>query len=72
MEKSFEECMKELEDIAAKLDSGNVSLEESLKLYEKAVELCKICKAKLDDGNGKLTVLRKTLSGIVEEDLGDK
>ena len=71
MAKSYEECMQELQDIAAKLESGKTSLEESLKLYEKAVELCKICKEKLDEGNGKLTVLRKTLSEIVEEPLGE-
>jgi len=71
MNKSFEECLQELQDIAAKLESGKVSLEESLKLYEKAVELCKICKGKLDEGNGKLTVLRQTLSGIIEEPLGE-
>ena len=71
MEKSFEECMQELNDIATKLEEGKVSLEESLKLYEKAVELCKICKDKLDAGSGKITVLRQTLSGIVEEPLGE-
>ena len=71
MEKKFEECMQELEDISVKLESGKVSLEESLKLYEKAVELCKICKHKLDEGNGKITVLRKTLSGIIEEPMGE-
>ena len=69
MEKSFEECIKELEEIAEKLESGKLSLDESLKLYEKAVELCSICKAKLDQGNGKVTVLREKLNAIIEEPL---
>ena len=71
MEKNFEKCMEELQAIAQKLESGDVSLEESLKLYEKAVELCKICKELLDAGEGKITVLRKTLSGIVEQPIGE-
>ena len=71
MEKNFEECMTELNQIAEKLENGNVSLEESLKLYEKAVELCSLCKKKLDEGNGKITVLRNKLSSIVEEPLGE-
>lgn len=71
MEKTFEECMKELEEISEKLESGKLSLDESIKLYEKAVELCAACKKMLDDGNGKITVLREKLSGIIEEPLED-
>lgn len=71
MEKNFEKCIEELQEIAQKLETGNVSLDESLKLYEKAVELCKICKELLDAGEGKVAVLRKTLSGIIEEPIGE-
>ena len=34
MAKSFEESMKELEDIVDKLDGGDVSLDEAIKLFE--------------------------------------
>ena len=71
MEKNFEECIEELQSIANKLESGKISLEESIKLYERAVELCKVCKDKLNEGNGKISVLRQTLSGIIEEPLGE-
>ena len=37
--KSFESSIKQLEDIIDKLESGNVSLEESVSLYEKGIEL---------------------------------
>ena len=36
---SFEETMQELEDKVRELESGELSLEESLKAYEKAVDL---------------------------------
>ena len=38
---NFEEKLKELEEIVNKLDSGNVSLEESIALFEKGVKLSK-------------------------------
>ena len=71
MEKSFEKCLEELQIIAQKLEGADVSLDESIRLYEKAVELCKICKELLDAGEGKVAVLRKTLSGIIEEPIGE-
>ena len=36
---SFEEMMKELETIVQKLDNENVSLEESLNIYQRGMKL---------------------------------
>lgn len=41
---SFEETMQELEDKVRELESGELSLEESLKAYEKAVDLIVQCR----------------------------
>lgn len=54
---NFEESIKELENIAAKLESGNVSLDESLKLYEKAVLLSKECNDLLEKAKLKISYL---------------
>lgn len=40
---SFEDKMQILEDIADKMESGDISLEESVKSYEKGMELIKEC-----------------------------
>ena len=44
---SFEDAMKALEDVVARLESGDVPLEESIKLYERGAALKAHCQAKL-------------------------
>lgn len=43
----FETALNELEQIVAKLERGELKLEESLKLFERGVELSKQCRASL-------------------------
>ena len=45
-ELSFEENLKELEEIGEKLESGDIDLEKSVKLYEKGMILKKNCENK--------------------------
>ncbi len=40
---SFEEALKELESIVAKLEDDSITLEESVKLYEEGIRLSKFC-----------------------------
>ena len=40
----FEKALKELEKIVRELESGDVSLDESLKKFEKGIELYKGCR----------------------------
>ncbi|TKW66372.1 MAG: exodeoxyribonuclease VII small subunit [Paracoccus denitrificans] len=44
---SFEDAMKELEGVVSRLESGNASLEDSIKLYERGAELRAHCEARL-------------------------
>ena len=46
-ELSFEESLKELENIVDQLESGDIDLERSVKLYEKGMLLKKNCEDKL-------------------------
>lgn len=57
MAKGFEASMKELEEIVTKLESGDVGLEESLKLFEKGIQLSKSCQKILSDTEKKVSVL---------------
>jgi len=53
----FEEMLKELDEIVKELESGNLTLEESIKKYQRGLELSKLCKEKLM--NAKEVVIQK-------------
>lgn len=55
---TFEQAITELQDVVEKLEAGKVALEESLSLYERGVELVKICNARLDLAEQRISVVR--------------
>ncbi len=54
---TFEECIKKLEIIAEKLESGETSLEESISLYEEGMQLSKQCSKILGEAQQKIITL---------------
>lgn len=62
-EYSFEEAMNRLDVIVAQMEQGNVSLEESLSLFEEGSALVKLCNKKLDDAELKVVRLMKGADG---------
>ena len=48
MEISFEEALKELDEVVEKLSAGNTSLDEMVRLYERGTALTKHCQTILD------------------------
>lgn len=60
---SFEESLKKLETIVDKLEKGDLSLEESLKLFEEGVGLSANCKKELEEAEGKVELLIKQRDG---------
>lgn len=62
---SFEEALRELEDIAEKLEKGQLSLEDSIKAYEKGMELKKICSDRLTEAEAKIEFLAKGGNGEI-------
>ena len=54
---NFEKALEELEKIVEKLDSGNLSLEESLKSFEKGISLTRKCRAHLSEAELKVKKL---------------
>ena len=56
---SFEEKMTKLDDIVRELDNDDVSLEKSLELYKKGVELSHECEKILKDAELKVETLNK-------------
>ncbi len=51
---SFEAALKELEDIVARLEQGQVDLEDSIALYERGQKLKAHCETKLKAAEGRL------------------
>ena len=67
-EVSFEEALQELEQIAEKLERGQLTLEYSIKAYERGMDLKKICNERLKEAEGKIEFLAKAPDGkIVKE-----
>ena len=60
---SFEKAFARLEEILEKMNSGNLALEDSLKLYEEADTLIKLCGNKLGNAEAKIEMLVKNREG---------
>jgi exodeoxyribonuclease VII small subunit len=54
---SFEQAMKELEDIVLKLESGSIELAASLEYYKRGTELKEFCKSQLEQAKLKVEQL---------------
>jgi exodeoxyribonuclease VII small subunit len=59
----FEENLAALEAVVDKLERGDLSLEDSVKLFEDGVGLSNACKAELDAAEGKVQVLIEQSNG---------
>ena len=51
---SFEEALRALEDVVRRLETGEVPLEESIRLYERGEQLRKHCQARLDAAQARI------------------
>ncbi len=63
--KTFEELLKELQDVVNSLESGKLSLEESVDSYKKGMTLSLECKKRLEEA--KNVVVTKSVDGNVEK-----
>ena len=57
--KTFEESLARLEDITHQLEEGEISLDESLKIFDEGVKLARICQEKLEKAQAKVDLLLK-------------
>jgi exodeoxyribonuclease VII small subunit len=65
---TYESQLELLEKIVAKMDSGEVSLADSMKDYEEGIKLCNILYKTLNDAEGKIRII----SGESEEEFSIK
>lgn len=62
---SFEASFARLEEILERMNSGSISLDESLKLYEEADKLIGVCSKRLNDAERRIEILIKNRAGEV-------
>lgn len=63
MKKNFETSLMELEKIVRELENGDLSLEESLKLFEDGVKLSRECQVRLNEAERRIEILLKDENG---------
>jgi exodeoxyribonuclease VII small subunit len=61
----FEDALNKLEKIVSQLEEGEISLEESLKLFEEGIRLSRLCNQKLDEAEKKVEILLKGKDGTL-------
>jgi len=53
----FEDAMQELEKLVEQMERGDISLEESLKAFERGINLTRTCQQALQDAEQKVQIL---------------
>ena len=66
---NFESNLKKLEIIVDKIESGEIGLEESVKLYEEGMKIKKICDKKLKDIEMQIKKIKIENNKVIKEDL---
>jgi exodeoxyribonuclease VII small subunit len=65
--KTFEQAMKQLEQIVQDLESGDMPLEKAIKTFEDGIQLSKFCSEKLDQTEKRITILMQGSDGKLTE-----
>lgn len=67
---NFEAAMVELEQLVTKIETGNLSLEDSLKEFENGIKLSRTCQTALKDAENRVKILtddtEQDFDGIAE------
>jgi exodeoxyribonuclease VII small subunit len=64
----FEASLKKLEEIVSRLETGSLSLEDSLKAFEEGVKHSAFCASKLDEAERRVEILLKQKDGSLKRE----
>lgn len=67
-EMSFENALERLQEIVQNMEESDLSLEESLKLFQEGMNLSQLCNKKLDEAERKVSVVMKNANGEITEE----
>ncbi len=65
---TFEQALSRLEQIVKSLESGNVPLEDLIKLFDEGTSLVKLCTERLDKAEEKVKLLQLKDGVLTEEE----
>ena len=68
---SFEEALQKLETSVQQLESGDLSLEQSLEIFEQGVKMSRLCSQKLEESEKKVELLLNVDAGKPQTALFD-
>ncbi len=71
-EKTFEERLQSVQDTITLIENGKLSLEDSVREYERGIQILNGLDAELKEINRKLTVLQESPDGIEEKPLKEE
>ena len=63
---SFEQRLTALEAVVERLERGDLTLDESVRLFEEGVHLSNACKLELEKAEGRIQILVETQGGGVQ------
>jgi exodeoxyribonuclease VII small subunit len=66
--KNFEKALADLENIVQRLDENDLSLDESLSLFEEGIKLSRFCSQKLDSVEDKVEILLRDDEGDLKKE----
>ena len=62
----FEEHLTKLEAVVERLEKGDLTLDESVRLFEKGMKLSQACKTELEQAEGRVQVLVEGKGGTMQ------
>lgn len=71
-DKDFESAIARLEEITSLLESGETSLEQSIKLYTEGLEIAKFCEKKLVAAEKKIKIIRGKDGRLSEQEFEEE
>ena len=68
---NFETAIEELESLVEEMEQGEISLEDSLKKFERGIELTRTCQKALQEAEQKVQILIEKKEGDIIADIDD-
>jgi exodeoxyribonuclease VII small subunit len=62
----FEKDLTQLEAVVERLERGDLTLDESVRLFEEGMKLSRSCKEELEQAEGRIQVLMETRAGQLQ------
>lgn len=66
-EQTFEQQLQQLEDLVTRMESGELSLEDSLQAFEQGVQLTRLCQQQLNQAEQRISRLQETQGQVAFE-----